>query len=109
MVVSTAEQLAEYMAAVTDATLGSGVAAQMGAFREGFNEVFSLRYKLHGGAVRVQACRTSSGVIVLAAITGGVDHRGHEVARQPSAERSLTAKLLCVCLCTRDSQHAVHL
>ncbi|KAG2450258.1 hypothetical protein HYH02_004769 [Chlamydomonas schloesseri] len=42
VVVSTPAQLAEYIGAVTDATLGSGIAAQMGAFREGFNEVFSL-------------------------------------------------------------------
>ncbi|KXZ47851.1 hypothetical protein GPECTOR_32g463 [Gonium pectorale] len=42
MVVSTAEQLNEYIEAVVDATLRSGVAAQLAAFREGFNEVFSL-------------------------------------------------------------------
>lgn len=30
----------EYLAAVVDATLGSGVAAQVEAFRSGFNEVF---------------------------------------------------------------------
>jgi len=31
----------EYLAAVVDATLGSGVAAQVEAFRSGFNEVWA--------------------------------------------------------------------
>ncbi|MEW5303421.1 MAG: hypothetical protein WDW36_006114 [Sanguina aurantia] len=35
--------LGEYIAAVVDATLGEGVAHQLAAFREGFNEVFPLR------------------------------------------------------------------
>ncbi len=50
-VVSTPEQLGEYIAAVVDATLGSGIAAQMGAFREGFNEVFSLRWVAVGSVM----------------------------------------------------------
>jgi len=35
----TAANVGEYLAAVVDATLGSGVAAQVEAFRSGFNEV----------------------------------------------------------------------
>ncbi|KAG2490174.1 hypothetical protein HYH03_011304 [Edaphochlamys debaryana] len=41
-VVSTPEQLEAYVRGVVEATLGEGVAVQMGAFREGFNEVFAL-------------------------------------------------------------------
>ena len=35
----TAANVSEYLAAVVDATLGSGIAAQVEAFRSGFNEV----------------------------------------------------------------------
>ena len=34
----------QYLAAVVDATLGSGVAAQLEAFRTGFNEVRGPHY-----------------------------------------------------------------
>lgn len=34
--------LVAYIQAVVDASLGAGIEAQMGAFREGFNEVFSM-------------------------------------------------------------------
>ncbi|KAG6496224.1 E3 ubiquitin-protein ligase UPL4-like [Zingiber officinale] len=36
--------LEEYVALVIDATIGSGVARQINAFKSGFNEVFPLRY-----------------------------------------------------------------
>ena len=38
--------LAAYVQAVVDATLGAGVEAQMAAFREGFNEVRALSTKV---------------------------------------------------------------
>ena len=38
----TAVNLGEYIEAVVDATMGSGVAAQVGAFREGFNAIFPI-------------------------------------------------------------------
>jgi E3 ubiquitin-protein ligase TRIP12 len=41
--VASASDLEQYLEALVDATLGRGVAAQLSAFREGFNEVFSLR------------------------------------------------------------------
>jgi E3 ubiquitin-protein ligase TRIP12 len=41
VLVGSANLLA-YVQAVVDATLGSGIAPQLAAFREGFDEVFSL-------------------------------------------------------------------
>lgn len=38
----TPSNLQQYLDAVVDATLGTGIAGQLGAFREGFNEVFDL-------------------------------------------------------------------
>ena len=40
--VEDAEGLEKYIAGIVDATLGSGVAAQLDSFREGFNDVFPL-------------------------------------------------------------------
>lgn len=38
----TGANLEAYLAAVVDATLGGGIAAQLAAFRSGFDEVFPL-------------------------------------------------------------------
>jgi len=40
----TSSNVAEYLSLVVDATLGSGIKAQMDAFRAGFEEVFPLRH-----------------------------------------------------------------
>jgi E3 ubiquitin-protein ligase TRIP12 len=39
-----AENLEEYVRHVVDATVKSGIARQMEAFKSGFNEVFALRF-----------------------------------------------------------------